>query len=57
MLWEFTVEILFVMVALLLGVVAALPAWPYSVNWGYYPTSACGLAVVLMAVLAVVGIL
>jgi hypothetical protein len=30
-------------------VILALPAWPYSVSWGYYPSS--GLGVVLLIVL------
>ncbi len=42
--------LLIVLVLLLLG---ALPAWPYSSNWGYYPSGGLGLvlAVVLILVL------
>jgi hypothetical protein len=36
---------------LLLLVIGALPAWPYSTDWGYYPS---GLGVVLLIVLLVV---
>ena len=36
---------------LLLLVIGALPAWPYSTGWGYYPS---GLGVVLLIVLLVV---
>ena len=36
---------------LLLLVIGALPAWPYSAGWGYYPS---GLGVVLLIVLLVV---
>lgn len=35
----------------LLLVIGALPAWPYSTGWGYYPS---GLGVVLLIVLLVV---
>ena len=36
---------------LLLLVIGALPAWPYSTGWGYYPS---GMGVVLLIVLLVV---
>ena len=36
---------------LLLLVIGALPAWPYSTAWGYYPS---GLGVVLLIVLLVI---
>ena len=29
--------------------------WPYSTNWGYYPTGVCGLLVTAIATLVVVG--
>jgi hypothetical protein len=36
---------------LLLLVVGALPAWPYSAGWGYYPI---GLGVILLIILLVI---
>jgi hypothetical protein len=36
---------------LLLLVIGALPAWPYSTGWGYYPS---GLGLVVLIVLLVV---
>ena len=36
---------------LLLLVIGALPAWPYSTGWGYYPS---GLGLVLLIVLLIV---
>jgi Protein of unknown function (DUF3309) len=36
---------------LLLLVVGALPTWPYSVGWGYYPS---GLGVILLIILLVI---
>jgi hypothetical protein len=40
--------ILLVMLFLLL--IGALPAWPHSRNWGYYPSSGLGLVVVVLLV-------
>ncbi len=40
------------LVVLLLG---ALPAWPYSANWGYYPSGALGMVLVIVLVLALMG--
>ena len=39
-----------VIVLLLLLVLGALPTWPYSTGWGYYPS---GLGLVILIVLAV----
>jgi hypothetical protein len=40
--------LLVILILLLLG---ALPAWPYSRNWGYYPSG--GLTLVLLVVIVV----
>ncbi|PYK13832.1 MAG: DUF3309 domain-containing protein [Verrucomicrobia bacterium] len=42
--------LLFIVLILLL--IAALPTWPYSTGWGYYPSG--GLGVILVIVLLVV---
>ena len=44
--------LLIVLVLLLLG---ALPAWPYSGNWGYYPSGGLGLVLIVLLVLVVSG--
>jgi hypothetical protein len=44
--------LLIVLVVLLFG---ALPAWPYSRSWGYYPSGGLGLVVVILLVLLVAG--
>jgi hypothetical protein len=44
--------LLILLVVLLLG---ALPAWPYSMNWGYYPSGALGTIVMIVLVLALLG--
>ena len=43
--------LLVILILLLLG---ALPAWPYSVNWGYGPSGLLGLLLVVVLVLALV---
>ena len=35
----------------------ALPAWPYSAHWGYYPTGGVGLVLLVVIVLIVAGVL
>ena len=42
---------LILLLILLLVIVGALPAWPYSTGWGYYPS---GLGLVLLIVLLIV---
>jgi hypothetical protein len=44
--------LLILLVVLLLG---ALPAWPYSMNWGYFPSGALGTIVMIVLVLALLG--
>ena len=45
--------ILLVIVILLL--VGALPIWPYSSGWGYYPSGGLGLVLLILLVLALTG--
>ncbi len=40
--------LLIILIILLLG---AVPAWPYSRNWGYGPTGGLGLLVVVVIIL------
>jgi len=40
--------LLVVLILLLLG---ALPTWPYSRSWGYYPSGGLGLIVIVVIVL------
>jgi len=44
--------LLIVLVLLLLG---ALPTWPYSTGWGYYPSGGLGLILLVLLVLVVTG--
>ncbi|HXO34518.1 MAG TPA: DUF3309 family protein [Candidatus Acidoferrales bacterium] len=43
------------LVVLVLLLVGALPAWPYSRSWGYYPSGGLGLVVVVLLVLLLAG--
>jgi Protein of unknown function (DUF3309) len=44
--------LIIVLVLLLIG---ALPAWPYSTGWGYYPSGGVGLVVLVLVVLLLMG--
>jgi hypothetical protein len=44
--------LLLILILLLIG---ALPAWPYSTGWGYYPSGGFGLILVILVILAVTG--
>jgi uncharacterized protein DUF3309 len=43
------------LVILILLLVGALPMWPYSSGWGYYPSGGLGLLVLILIILAVTG--
>lgn len=45
--------LLIVLILLLLG---AIPAWPYSRSWGYGPTGGLGLLVVIVLILLVLRV-
>ena len=40
------------LIVLLLLLVFALPTWPYSAGWGYYPSGGLGLILLILIVLA-----
>ena len=44
--------LLIILIVLLLG---ALPTWPYSAGWGYYPSGGLGLVLLVVIVLLLVG--
>jgi Protein of unknown function (DUF3309) len=43
------------LIVLVLLLVGALPTWPYSANWGYYPSGGLGLVLLTVLVLALTG--
>ena len=42
-------------IILVLALLGALPTWPYSTGWGYYPSGGVGLLLVILIVLLVAG--
>ena len=42
-------------VVLILILLGALPTWPYSRDWGYYPTGGLGLVVLIVIILLLLG--
>jgi hypothetical protein len=43
------------LIVLILLLVGALPAWPYSGGWGYYPSGALGVILLVVLVLFLSG--
>jgi hypothetical protein len=43
------------LILLILLLVGALPTWPYSTGWGYYPSGGLGLVLLIVVVLVVMG--
>jgi len=46
---------LILLVLLIILLVGALPAWPYSAGWGYYPSGGLGLVLLVLLVVALLG--
>ena len=43
------------LVLLILMLVGAVPTWPHSKNWGYYPSGGLGLVAVILLILLLLG--
>ena len=43
------------LIILVLVLIGALPTWPYSTGWGYYPSGGAGLVLVILLVLVLLG--
>ncbi len=43
------------LVILILALLGALPTWPYSSGWGYYPSGGLGLVALIVIILLVTG--
>jgi bacteriorhodopsin len=41
---------------LIVALFFAMPAWPYSTKWGYYPIGIIGSALVFMLILSLIGL-
>jgi hypothetical protein len=42
-------------IVLVLLLVGALPTWPHSANWGYFPSGGLGLVLLILIVLVLTG--
>ena len=42
-------------ILLFLLLLGALPTWPYSTGWGYYPSGGLGLVLIILVVMLLVG--
>jgi hypothetical protein len=43
------------LIILILLLIGALPAWPYSSGWGYWPSGGLGLILLIIIILALSG--
>jgi len=43
------------LIVLILLIVGALPTWPYSGGWGYYPSGGVGLLLLILIIVIVFG--
>jgi hypothetical protein len=43
------------LVILIVLLIAALPTWPYSAGWGYYPGGLLGIILIVVLVLVLLG--
>jgi len=44
-----------VVIILIILLIGALPSWPYSSGWGYYPSGGLGLIIVILLILLLMG--
>ncbi len=42
-------------IILILLLIGALPTWPYSSGWGYYPSGGLGLVLIIVLILVLMG--
>lgn len=43
------------LIVLVLFLIGAFPAWPYSRSWGYFPSGGLGVVVLILLVLVLMG--
>ncbi len=46
---------LILIIVLILLVIGAVPSWPYSSGWGYYPSGGLGLVLLIIIILVLIG--
>ena len=52
--WEMSLGTI-LLIILILALVGAFPAWPYSSGWGYYPAGGVGTILVIVLILVLLG--
>ena len=45
------------LIILILLLIAALPTWPYSSGWGYYPSGGLGTILLILIILWLLGVI
>ena len=43
------------LIVLIIILIGALPTWPYSSGWGYYPSGGLGLVLIILLILVLLG--
>ncbi|SEP70910.1 Protein of unknown function [Solimonas aquatica] len=43
------------LIVLVLFLIGALPSWPHSRSWGYYPSSGLGIVIIIVVILLLTG--
>ena len=43
------------LIILILLLVGAIPSWPYSAGWGYYPSGGIGIVLIIVLILVLMG--
>ena len=46
---------LILLIILIILIIGALPTWPYSAGWGYYPSGGLGLILIIILILVLLG--
>jgi hypothetical protein len=44
-----------ILIILILLLIGALPTWPYSSGWGYYPSYGLGIVLIILLILVMMG--
>jgi hypothetical protein len=43
------------LIILILLLIGAIPTWPYSTGWGYYPSGGIGIILIIVLILVLLG--
>ena len=46
-----------ILIILIILLVGAFPAWPYSSGWGYYPVGGLGTILIIVLILFLLGVI